>query len=351
MHCPGYQRTNNAAGITGDGLALALHLGLPLKDMEFIQFYPTALADSQARSILYEVVVARFGAILRNSLKENIIEKYGMKTPVEMTRDRVTQAVMQEILAGRSIEGGVILDLSPIPDVSRLKPVLPGGWTEEQKEFIVSPTTHFCMGGIVINEETETALSGLFAAGEVCAGVHGANRLGGNALTEIFALGEVAGHKAAEKALNMEFLNPHQEEINDERDRLESFSTKPGPMQKELRNSLKEIMWYKAGIIRSGDSIQEALKRIKELQSLSANVSAQNPGQIMKVLELNNMLQLSEIVCRSALLRTESRGSHFRLDHPEEDNKGWLKNILVRKEGEKLLLETVDVDLQPVTME
>lgn len=346
-----YQRTNNAAGITGDGLALSLNLGLPLKDMEFIQFYPTALADSQARTILYEAIVARFGAVLKNSLKENIIEKYGMKTPVEMTRDRVTQAVMQEILAGRTVEGGVILDLSPIQDVSRLKPVLPASWTEEQKEFIVLPTTHFCMGGIVINEETETACSGLFAAGEVCAGVHGANRLGGNALTEIFALGEVAGHRAAEQALNMEFLDHYQEEINNEMDRLESFSTKPGPTQKELRNLLKEVMWYKAGIIRSGESIEQALARIKELQSLSSDVSAQNPVQIMKLLELQNMMQLSEIICRSALLRTESRGSHFRLDYPEENNKDWLKNIVVRKEGENIFLDTVDVDLQPVTMD
>ena len=344
-----YQRTNNAVGITGDGLVLALNLGLPLKDMEFVQFYPTALADSQARTILYEVVIARFGAVLRNSLKENILEKYGMETPVDMTRDHVTQAVMQEILAGRTVEGGVILDLSPIQDVSRLKPVLPASWTEEQKEFIVSPTTHFCMGGIVINEETETALSGLFAAGEVSAGVHGANRLGGNALTEIFALGEIAGQKAAEKALKSDLIDPPKEAINHERARLESFSKKTGPTQVELRDSLKEVMWYKAGIIRNGENIKEALKRIEEIKLLSRDVSAQSPSQIMKLLELHNMLQISEAVCRASLLRTESRGSHFRLDYPQADNKNWLKNILIHKGDESFILETLNVDLEPIT--
>lgn len=346
-----YQRTNNAAGITGDGQALAFDLGLPLKDIEFVQFYPTALGKSGNRGILYEMVVTEAGAVLRNAQGENIIAKHGLSDPLVMTRDRVTRAVMQEILEGLDVGGGVIMDLSPVSDMSQIIPFLPPSWTEDQKEIIVSPTTHFCMGGVVINENTETSIPGLFAAGEVCAGVHGANRLAGNALAEVWAMGGVAGRKAVLQAREVGPSKIPQDKIETEKARLESTSSQGGQQEQDLRRSLKEVMWYKAGIIRSDKELREALSVIEELQLSSLKVSVSGVAQLIKLLELRNMLLLSEIICRAALLRNESRGAHYRNDYPEEDNVNWLKNIIVQKRDEKMTLESIPVAMDLMKME
>jgi len=218
-----YLHNNNAAGITGDGHALAFELGVPLKDMEFIQFYPTALGALGSTLFLYEAFVFQAGAILRNALGDDIIAKYGLNDPMAMTRDRLTRAVMQEILEGRGIAGGVIVDLSTVPEgeLTALGHLIPGASTPSEGKLIVSPTAHFCMGGIGIDGTAETTVPGLFAAGEVCAGVHGANRLAGNALSEVFAMGGVAGERAAEKALKSQKPDLPEEEILAERKRLE----------------------------------------------------------------------------------------------------------------------------------
>lgn len=346
-----YLHTNNAPGITGAGLTLAYDLGLPLKDIEFIQFYPTALGTLGHRPILYEALVLQFGAVLKNAHGENIITQHGLNDPLAMTRDRLSRAIMHEILEGRDVDGGVIMDLSPISGVTRLRPLLPAGWSEDQKEIIVSPTTHFCMGGVMIDENAETSVPGLFAAGEVCAGVHGANRLGGNALAEVFAMGGVAGRNAASKAKEIGPPKIPRHEIADERAGLESHSSRAGQDQKNLRRSLKEVMWYKAGIIRSDRDLQEALARIEKLKSLSLKVPVANPGQLVRRLELENMLLLSEMVCRAALLRTESRGAHYRSDYPEENNANWLQNIIIHQTDAKMRLESIPVSLDVVPIE
>ena len=345
-----YQHTNNAAGITGDGQALAFELGLALRDMEFVQFYPTAIGQSGIRMLLYEAFVARFGAVLRNIQGENIVEKHGLSDLKIMTRDRMSRAIMQEILEGNDKDGSVILDLNPVADIARLAPMLPGGWTESQKEILVSPTTHFCMGGIVINERTETEIPGLFAAGEVCGGVHGANRLGGNALAEVFALGGVAGRQAAKKAAESGPIDPPSAALADERSRLASLSTGNGKDQHELRRSLREVMWLKAGIIRNYQDLTDARTQIEALQHRSLDTRAENPKQLMKLLELQNMLLLADIVCQGALLRTESRGAHYRTDYPEEDNAHWLKNIFASKKEGKIQMEVQPVSFDRVSL-
>lgn len=343
-----FEHSNNAAGITGDGLALAFELGLSLKDMEFVQFYPTAIGRSGNRMLLYEAVVARFGALLRNAQGENIVEKYHLGDLKAMTRDRMSRAIMQEILEGRDVDGGVVLDLSPIKDVARLAPMLPRGWTEDQTEIIVSPTTHFCMGGLVINEQTETSLPGLFAAGEVCGGVHGANRLGGNALTEVFALGGVAGRNAAQSAGGLDGIDLPPEEPADEQLRLSSLFSDSSGDQRSLRRSLRKTMWLNAGVIRSQETLFEALAHIEALGDKEQEVRAKNPRELVKLLELRNMLLLAGIVCRTALLRTESRGAHYRTDYPEENNTRWIKNIVAEKRDGKIHLEIKPVSLDRV---
>lgn len=345
-----YLHTNNAAGITGDGQALAFELGVPLKDMEFVQFYPTNLGKLGNRVLLYEAFLTNAGATLKNAGGEDIIAKHGLNDPILLTRDRLAQAMMLEILEGRDVDGRVIMDLSPVSDedIGRYRALLPHGWSADQKELLVSPTAHFCMGGIGIDKNTETSLSGLFAAGEVCAGIHGANRLAGNALSEVFAMGGIAGRQAAVKAGELGLPEMPEEEVADEKARLEALFNDEGKDPKALCRSLKGVMWYKAGILRSQNGLEEALKQIQELKVSSANVSITKTGDLIRYLELQNMLLLSEMVCRAALLRTESRGSHFRSDYPEEDNTNWLKNIVVQKQETGIRLEIVPVAPGPV---
>jgi fumarate reductase (CoM/CoB) subunit A len=199
------------------------------------------------------------------------------------------------------------------------------------------------MGGVVTDSEARTAMAGLFAAGEVCAGVHGANRLAGNALSEIFVMGEVAGTNAGLSAKERPFPQVPEREILRERDRLESLFSDTGKDAKEFCRSLQSVMWEKAGIIRSAASLGAALVRIDELEALSKTCRAESPAELMRRLDLDHMLRVSKMVCKAALFRAESRGAHFRSDFPQERNPEWRKNIVIRKaDGETMTLETVD---------
>ena len=348
-----YLHNNNAAGMTGDGHALAFELGIPLKDMEFIQFYPTALGTLGRRLFLYEAFVFQAGAVIRNAQGNDIIAKYGLKEPMVMTRDRLTRAIMQEILEGRDVDGGVIIDLSTVLDekLNKLRHLLPALDKPNKKEFIVSPTAHFCMGGIPIDEDAQTRISGLFAAGEVCSGVHGANRLGGNALTEVFTMGGIAGRSAALQAQEIRQPDLPEKEVYEEKSRLERLlSTGEEEEVREVRKGLKSTMWFKAGIIRKKEDLEEALEKIGELAAYLPGVQIRDGRGLIKYLELCNMLLLSEMVCKAALVRKESRGAHYRSDYPEEDNDKWLKNIIIHKQDSKINLKPVPVSMDTVAL-
>ncbi len=345
-----YLHTNNAPGIQGDGQTIAFELGVPLKDMEFVQFYPTGLGKGGGRLLLYEGLIFLAGARLKNAAGEDILIKHGLDGPVKLTRDRLSRAVMEEIRKGLGVDGGVIMDLAGIPKerAANLYPLLPAGWSPSVKELVVSPTAHFCMGGVVADSEAKTSVAGLFAAGEVCAGAHGANRLAGNALSEIFVMGEVAGTNAGLKAKETAPQQVPEREVREERMLLESLFSDTGEDAKECCRSLQSVMWKKAGIIRTADSLTEALDRIEALQAMSKKCRAENPLQIMKRLDLQNMLQVSRMVCKAALHRAESRGAHYRSDCPEEKNPEWQKNILIRKEqGREMSLEAVGTGYEP----
>lgn len=343
-----YLNTNNAPGITGDGTALAFEAGLPLKDMEFVQFYPTALGESGRRLILYEAFVMDAGGVLRNAQGENILHKHGLNDPMVITRDRLARAIMSELREGLGVNGGVIMDLSSVSDakLERLSHLLPSEWSAFQKEFIVSPTTHFCMGGVITETNAETLVPGLFAIGEVCAGMHGANRLGGNALTEVFSMGSVAGREAALRARELGLQQIPDHDVEEERNRLESILQRSGDKPGTFRRSLKEIMWHKAGIVRNGIDLETALDGIEELRGV--NPSIRKGSDLVKYLESRNMLLVSEMVCKAARMRTESRGSHYRSDFPDEDNANWIKNIVIRKEDGEMKLESVPVSLERI---
>ena len=348
-----YLHTNNAPGINGDGQALAYDLGLPVKDMEFVQFYPTATGKLGRSILLYEVFVLGAGARLKNARDEDILEKHNLTDPMVLTRDRLARTIMGEIAEGLDVEGGVIMDLSPIPEakMARLVPLFPSKRSVDQKSFIVSPTTHFCMGGVIIDKNAETSVPGLFAAGEVGVGIHGANRLAGNALCEVFTMGQIAGRAAAERLGEKETQKTPLEEIAAEKARLETLFIHGGQDPKTLSRSLKEVMWQKAGIVRHRGSLEEVLQKIEAFRSPDSRPQVTNWAQLIRVLEFQNMLLVSEMVCRAALLRTESRGSHYRSDYPEEDNEHWLKNIVLRKGDRGMDLETAPVPLDVIVPE
>jgi succinate dehydrogenase/fumarate reductase flavoprotein subunit len=340
-----YLRNNNAAGMTGDGHALAFDLGVPLKDMEFVQFYPTASGPLGNRLFLYEALIFQAGARLKNASHEDIIAKYGLNDPMFLTRDRLTRAIMTEILEERGIMGGVIVDLRPVSKarLASLRHFLPAVSAHGDKELIVSPTAHFCMGGVSINENAETTVQGLFAAGEVCAGFHGANRLGGNALVEVFAMGAIAGENAGKRV--EESNQPHlpEQALLAEQERLTSlFSLGHGDLR-ELSRDLKTVMWERAGIIRDRKGLEEALEKVSIIEGRIGDVRVQGYRQLMRYLELKHLLLLSEMVCRAVLVRTETRGAHYRSDYPSEDDENWLKNIVIVKQNSTMTFEAVPV--------
>jgi succinate dehydrogenase/fumarate reductase flavoprotein subunit len=334
-----YQWTNNAAGTTGDGYALAYNAGVPLRDMEFVQFHATAIGG--VKLFNYEIFVLNAGAKIKNVLGEEIFARYGMNTPVSVTRDKTARAIITEINEGRGKDGGVIVDLNPVSEANMQKFhfLLPHeAVTDGLREFIVSPTCHFHMGGCVTDIETQTNIPGLFAAGEVTGGEHGANRLGGNALAEIFALGSLAGENAGVYAKANAISPIDAKEIDVEKKRLESLMGGDDTRTATLTDSLQKSMWQNVGIIRNGQGIAGTLDKINEIRAQSKGARASDVHGLMRRLELDNLLITGEMVTRAALTRTESRGAHFRADYPAEDEK-WKANLFITNKNGKMTIE------------
>jgi len=338
-----FLNTNNAPGITGDGHALAFDVGISLQDMEFVQFYPTALGKHGNRILLYERLLEQKTVVLKNSRGDDILKKNGYTEPKEITRDQLAQIIMKEIRDDPEQRGTIGMDLGGLmPDaVKALSMLLPAQFSSGNKVFQVAPTTHFCMGGIHIETQGETSITGLFAAGEVTAGSHGANRLGGNALAEVIAMGALVGKTAADRAMTMEPVSGFHKAATHEKIGLDKLFRDQGLMPKNLIRELKEIMWFNAGIVRDRQSLDTALKTVMDQKDVQALVST--PKDLIRFLEFRNMRLVAELICRSALERTESRGSHFRKDYPEENDQAWLRNIQVTKTGSRISLRQVPV--------
>ena len=344
-----YRNTNNVPGITGDGQALAYHLGVALKDMEFVQFYPTATGNRGSRLILYERILAQPGVRLHNRQGQDILKAHGITDPTAVTRDHLAQVIYREISATSSPEGEVFLDTQGLPEENarQLTVLLPARWWAGEKTFKVVPTTHFCMGGVVTDPYGETTIKGLFAIGELSAGAHGANRLGGNALAEIFTMGARGGDAAARRAMDMPSVSVSRSVFEEESHRLEAVHSHRGLRVKELTAGLKTLMWNNVGVVRHLQGLKQALDQLGE-NSTQATVST--PAELIRYLEYENMRCVAAMVCRAALERTESRGSHCRSDFPEEDSQKWMKNIVLRKTDDGLYLEKIPVRLDRVAM-
>ncbi|HMH26074.1 MAG TPA: fumarate reductase/succinate dehydrogenase flavoprotein subunit [Gemmatimonadaceae bacterium] len=371
--------TSNSWEYTGDGHALAYNAGAALQDMEFVQFHPTGMVwPPSVRGILVTEGVRGEGGILVNKegrrfMFDDIPENYRGQTadneeegwrytqgdknarrpPELLTRDHVARAIMKEVREGRgSPHGGVFLDISWISSKlsgaeEHIKKKLPSMYhqfkqladidiTKEPME--VGPTTHYVMGGIRVDGDTQmSSVPGLFAAGEVGAGLHGANRLGGNSLSDLLVFGMRAGKYAAEFAGRQSSPRVDSQQADAiVRTALEPFDRREGgegPYQVE--HDLQTMMQELVGIVRREDEIRRAIEGLKALQERARKVSVTgnreyNPGW-HTALDLQNLLTVSEIVARAALERKESRGGHFRDDFPEKDPAYGKFNIVVKR--------------------
>ena len=264
-----------------------------------------------------------------------------------MTGDRLSRAIAKEVAEGRGIDGGVLMDLSSTDEIElrRLSHLLPSGKLSNRRSFVVTPTVHFCMGGVSINDEAETTLPGLLAAGEVCGGAHGANRLGGNSLAEAFAMGGVAGQTAARNTARSQRLEPVPAEISGERDRIASLVRRSAVARGQesclsVLTALQASMWERAGIVRNGAGLRRLLSEIAGYNERWARIQADSARELIKALELRHMLVVSEMVAHASLMREESRGAHYRTDFPDEDDANWRKTLTLRRKEGSLTLET-----------
>jgi len=334
-----FASTNNTADITGDSYALALGAGASLRDMEFPQFYPN-WGISPFRCTISSVMMGD-GARFRNAAQEAFMSRYYPQARDMATRDQTSLALFREMQEGRGVDGGVYLDASGVErEVLETKYLhLCEAMRKLGMEFgrdpvIVTPVVHHYMGGIVVNENLESGIAGLYAAGEACGGTHGANRLSGNAYCECIVFGAISGARAAEFAKGRDRPAPADESFAD--------SSPTGDFREDgfdladLRRELKNILWTKNGIIRTGDTLRSALEEVMRIREILAGGNLKRPDSLTRYHEMWNMLDTAEAAVRSALMREESRGSHFREDFPEQDDENWLGSVFVRNAGDSM---------------
>jgi succinate dehydrogenase / fumarate reductase flavoprotein subunit len=342
--------TSNSWEYTGDGMALAYEAGAELMDMEFVQFHPTGMVwPPGVQGILVTEAVRGEGGILRNKAGERFMEKYDPKRMELSTRDVVARSIYTEVKEGRGTEhGGAYLDISH-KDAEYVKKKLPSMY-HQFKELAdvditkgpmeVGPTCHYVMGGIRVDAETaQSTVPGLFAAGEAAAGLHGANRLGGNSLSDLLVFGRRAGFAAAEYAKRAPAAPLDDSQIEQaEKELLVPFSNSGAESPYAVHRELQEVMQNLVGIFRTEEDLKKALAELEKLKTRAAKAGVEgsrlfNPGWHLSY-DLKSMLTVSEAVARSALARTESRGAHSRIDHPNPDST-WEKkqNIIARESG------------------
>jgi succinate dehydrogenase/fumarate reductase flavoprotein subunit len=338
-----YARTSNPPQASGDGYALAYQAGCGLRDMEFFQFFPLSL-HSRSMCFLPEV----WGK-LYNRGGEDILEKYSLpEQPIRYARDRLSIAMAKEIAAGPAEEKAVFIDLSKAlkkgahvgPTVQATIGSLVKISQVNPRRVPMAPAAHHFMGGVVINERCETKVAGLFAAGEVVGGCHGANRIGGNGLTEAVVFGARAGRYAAAYCASAKAKKISPSHVAEQADRLLGrFQDSAGPLVRALKSKLRAAMQEKAAIIRTPQSLQQALEGLAQIKQMAKEeVRARTPGEIKEGIELINMMAVAQMIILSALGREESRGAHYRADFPERNDKDWLKNLTLTGPARKLQL-------------
>ncbi len=373
-----YKITSNSWEYTGDGHSLAYHAGAELRDMEFVQFHPTGMVwPPSVQGILVTEGVRGEGGILLNRNAErfmfnDIPELYRNQTadneeegwrytqgdrnakrpPELLTRDHVARCIVREIKEGRgSPHNGVLLDISWIkkkmPNAAEhIKKKLPSMYHQFKKladiditkePMEVGPTTHYMMGGISVNADTQmSTVPGLFAAGECAAGLHGANRLGGNSLSDLLVFGKRAGEFAAKFAKENEWGVVNEDEVTTAVNKaLEPFERANGENPFQVQYDLQEMMQQLVGIVRREEELLQASAELKKLWHRSGNVKVTGNREYNAgwhtAMDLFNLLTVSEAITKAATVRKESRGAHFREDFPGKDDKNNKLNLVIYK--------------------
>jgi len=374
-----WQITSNSWEYTGDGHALAYEAGAELIDMEFVQFHPTGMVwPPSVRGILVTEGVRGEGGVLKNAAGERFMFRYmpdmfkgdfaeteaeadawvkgerkkNRRPPELLTRDVVAKAITREIAEGRgSPHGGVFLDIASKQAPDYIKQKLPSMYhqfkelaqvdiTKEPME--IGPTTHYMMGGVKVDAETQEAtISGLFAVGEVGGGMHGANRLGGNSLSDLLVFGRRAGLYAAGKRGGAPGI-PDAEIEATMRAALAPFENANGENPFAVQSALQTVMQRNAGIIRDKSGLETALAELENLKGRARKSGITgsreyNPGWHTAI-DLRSLLIVSEATARAALERTESRGAHTRSDYPDSDERQVREQIVIKKEGDRMIV-------------
>ncbi len=341
-----YEFTTFSHTATGDGMAIAYRSGLPLKDMEFVQFHPTALIPS---GVLITEGARGEGGYLINVEGDRFMKKYAQEKMELAPRDIIARAETIEIQQKRGLEGPygpyIALDLRHLGE-EKINERLPlirdvaiklGGIDPVEEPIPIKPAAHYSMGGIHANIKTETPASGLYAAGEcACLNLHGANRLGTNSTSDCLVFGHIAGEEAAKYALSKYLREFPKGMIDMEETRIfnEILGNEGDEQVSSIRDEMRRIMNEKVWIFRNEYELRSALKEVKELKTRFKNIKVEDKSRtfntsLMEALQLDFTLDLAEITIVSAISRTESRGAHARLEYPKRDDKNWLKHSMV----------------------
>jgi succinate dehydrogenase / fumarate reductase flavoprotein subunit len=346
-----YKTTSNCFANTGDGVYAAYRAGIPLQDMEFVQFHPTGI---YGLGVLISEAARGEGGILRNDKGQRFMEDHAPVLKDLAPRDMVSRAIMKEIRKGNGIGGQdfVHLDLTQLgqerlseklSDISSFVRIYLG--LDPAKDLIpVQPTCHYMMGGVptnldgqVLNGHNEV-VQGLFAAGEcACVSVHGANRLGCNSLLDLVVFGRRAGRRMMEDLRDIAWGTLPERPAETALDRINSLKArKDGERASTLRREMQEAITQHCSVFRDKAGLADAQKVMASLMDRSGQLFLHDRGErfnndLLDALELGSLLGLAQVILASAIARRESRGAHFREDFPERDDKGWLKHTLVRK--------------------
>lgn len=349
---------------TGDGYYLGLKAGCTLTDMELVQFHPTGMVipEELAGALVTEAVRGE-GGFLINGNGERFMKNYDAERMELSTRDRVAMANYTEIIEGRtSKNGGVYLDISHkskdfiIEKLPRMyRQFLDTLMIDISKQPMeVAPTAHYSMGGILVHADNHfTGVEGLYAAGEVTGGLHGANRLGGNSLAEILIFGKRAGKAAAERSLNLDVQYRSRDVIQKAHDKIDSFIKNGSEVARPLQRELRNIMWAHCGVVRSGDKLKEGLEKIEALEAAAKNLDVRPDSEgfedLMLAFDLEGSLLSARATILGAIERKESRGAHQRTDFTETDPAMTL-NFISKLDG-KNKLRVTKKEIEPISPE